>query len=138
MASAACDDPLKIYAWDNEWCAASRAGAVRRSPMRARSSCVCTRAQHHSLSRRMSSRAAQRALQRAYAHWRGPARVCAQAGTRYWTRDARSARHRSAILEHASHVLGSRFRPGQNRPGSQPGIVTPRRDRGRSGAGRGR
>ena len=53
-----------------------RAGrSERRSLMRACSSCVCTRAQHHSLSNRMSSRAASPA---------GAAGVCALA-----RRDAR-------------------------------------------------
>ena len=126
MTFTACDDTLKIYAWDNEWCAASRAGAER-------SSCVCTRAQHHSLSRRMSSRAASRA---------GAACVCALARPAYARKEARdTARARRAAPDRDSRacqptaVLCSGLgKIGQAGDPTDPGIVTPRQDPGRSGA----
>ena len=55
------------------------------------------------------------------------ARICAQAGTRYWTRVARGA-----IPEHTSHVLCSAL--GKIGQASQLGIVRRGRHRGRSGA----
>ena len=81
-----------------------RMPAQSAARVRARSSCVCTRAQHHSLSRRMSSRAASRA---------GAARVCAQARRAYARKEARdTARARRAAperdsREHSSPVLRS-------------------------------
>ena len=53
VAAEAYDDTLKICVWDNEWCAALLAGASL-SRMCTHSSCVCKRAQYHTLSRQMS------------------------------------------------------------------------------------
>ena len=69
------------------------------------------------------------------------ARVCVQAepsaaravqrvGTPYCTRVARGAGTRFSTLEHASSVLGS----GKRGQTGDPGIMTPRRGRGSSGA----
>ena len=104
--------------------AASRAGAVRRSRMYVRSSCVCTRAQHHSLSRRLSLRAASRA---------GAARVCGLA-RRHAILYARGAHRRNAIFEHDSPVL-SLDKPGH---ASDPRNLDARARPGKpGGAGRG-
>ena len=91
--------------------------------MRKCSSCVCTLAQHHSLSNRMSSLAASCA---------GAAGVCA-----YARKEAHdTARALRAAPEHNSWACWPcpLVSPRQNRSGGQPGMVTPRRDRGSSGA----
>ena len=60
------------------------------------------------------------------------ARVCAKGGTRY---SKSGARRRIEILEHASPVLCSGLgKIGQAGDPTDPGIVTPRQDPGRSGA----
>ena len=105
-----------IYAWDNKWCAASRAGAVRSLCMRARSSCTraaCISAQV--LLKRITSNCYQRAQHRAQAH------------------DA--ARTRSAAPERDSRACqpSAWIRPGQNRSGGWSGDLGQGEARGSRG-----
>ena len=122
VASTACDDTLKMYAWDNERCAASRASAARR--FCTRSSCLCTRAQHpsHSSSSRMSSRAASRA-------------VCAPARRAHAHSDTARARRvaseRDSSMPAVSSAIFCLSKMGQ---AGQPGFVTHGRGPERSGA----
>ena len=70
------------------------------------------------------------------AHWRSEpmrtsaGRVCAQGG--HAILHERFARRRNAVLEPASPLLGSGL--GKIGQAGDPGTMTPRRDRGRSGA----
>ena len=72
---------------------------------RARSSCARKRAQHHSLSRQMSSRAASRA---------GAACVCAPARRAYSRKEARDTARAGARRRNAILTPCPRIRPGLN------------------------
>ena len=81
VAADACNDKLKMYVSDNEWCALFSiiACTVLCSRMCARSSCICAQAQQHSLAHRMLLHASSLSV----------------------------ARRRNAILKHSSPVLWS-------------------------------
>ena len=132
MVLTACDETLKLYAWDNEWCAASFASAERRSALayavRVHFSWTCTRAEHHSLSSPMSSRAASGA--RAAGVWALELRAYARRKAHNTAQALRPAQKRDSSACQPCPLVNA----GQNRSGGQLGTVTPRRDRGHLGA----